>query len=341
MDDLPCKAIATEGPTIFFDPRWHGQHGIGRFAAEVTARLPRARPLGIYGRKLAPIDPLMITAALAGKRRGIYFSPGFNPPLRSPIPIAFTIHDLIHLDVPEESSTLRRLYYRYVVAPATRRAHSIFTVSDFSKARILDWSGIPAERVEVVGNGISSSFHPEGARYSPGFTYFLHVGRRVAHKNINRLLEGFRNSRAYGVHLLLFTGHADAATAACVARLGMESTVRFTGNLDDDALATVYRGAEALLFPSLYEGFGLPIIEAMACGTPVLTSNLTAMREVASSASAILVDPYRTDAIENGIDVLTENGQVRQNLITQGLLQSARFTWKETAKRISRRLLAT
>lgn len=325
---------------VFYDPRWLGQHGIGRFAAEITGRLPQAVPLQIQGKRLAPWDPAMISLALASKTTGIYFSPGFNPPLRSPIPFSFTVHDLIHLHVTEESSTLRRLFYSAIVLPASRRAHTVFTVSEFTKERILEWSGIPSDRVAVVGNGRSTAFMPEGPRHTPGYPYFLHVGRRVAHKNIPRLLQAFRDSRAGHEACLLFTGEKDAATAKCIEELGMRSSVRFTGPLSDEVLAATYRGAEALLFPSLYEGFGLPIIEAMACGTPVLTSSVTAMPEVAGHNSAVLVDPYNTDEISHGIDQLAHDGLLRMRLIDSGLARSANFTWDQTAQSISARLVS-
>lgn len=325
------------GQTVFYDPRWFGQHGIGRFAAEVTARLPRAIPLQIHGKRLALWDPAMLSLALAGKTSGIYFSPGFNPPLRSPIPFSFTVHDLIHLHVPEESSALRRLFYRSIVLPASRKAHTVFTVSEFTKERILEWSGIPADRVCVVGNGRSPAFTPEGPRHIAGRPYFLHVGRRVPHKNIPRLLKAFRESRASRETELLFTGDEDESTAKCIDKLGMGTSVGFTGPLSDDALAAVYRGAEALLFPSLYEGFGLPIIEAMACGTPVLTSNVTAMPEVTGMHGAVLVAPSNTDEIANGIDQVAYDDCLRDRLIANGLARSADFTWERTARSISAR----
>lgn len=338
MGPLSPDINTTTGQPVFYDPRWLGQHGIGRFAAEVTTRLPKAIPLQIFGRRLASWDPVMISLALAGKTAGSYFSPSFNPPLYSPIPFSFTIHDLIHLHVPDESSVLRRLFYRSVVLPASHRAHTVFTVSEFTKERILEWSGIPADKVSVVGNGRSPAFTLKGPRHASGRPYFLHVGRRVAHKNIPRLLQAFHDSRAGRETCLLFTGDPDETTANNISRLGMGDSVRFTGPLTDDELAAVYRGAVALLFPSLYEGFGLPIIEAMACGTPVLTSNITAMPEVAGTNAAVLVSPCDTDEISHGIDQIAHDEELRSRLITNGLERSAYFAWDQTTRSISTRL---
>lgn len=335
MNPLSQGIDAAASQTIFYDPRWLGQHGIGRFAAEVTARLPQAFPLQIHGKRLAPWDPAMISLALAGKTSGVYFSPGFNPPLRSPIPFAFTIHDLIHLHVPEESSPLRQLFYRSVVLPAAHRANTVFTVSEFTKERIMEWSGISADRVTVVGNGRSPAFKADGPRHKLGRPYFLHVGRRVAHKNIPRLLQAFRDSGVSRKAYLVFTGEEDETTAKCINRLGMHDSVRFAGLLSDEALAAVYRGALALLFPSLYEGFGLPIIEAMACGTPVLTSNVTAMPEVAGTHASVLVTPCDTEEISHAINRLAHDECLRRQLISNGLARSANFSWDATAKKIS------
>ena len=338
MRELLIDIDVAARQTVFYDPRWLGQHGIGRFAAEVTARLPGAIPLQIRCKRLAPWDPAMLSLALARKTSGIYFSPGFNPPLRSPIPFSFTVHDLIHLHVPEESSALRRLFYLSIVLPAARRAHTVFTVSEFTKDRILEWSGIAPEKVSVVGNGLSPAFTPEGRRHNSGRPYFLHVGRRVAHKNIPRLLQAFRDSRAGSDACLLFTGEEDEASAKCIDRLRMRNSVRFTGPLSDEELAAHYRGAVALLFPSLYEGFGLPIIEAMACGTPVLTSNVTAMPEITGTHAAVLVAPCNTDEISHGIDQIAHNESLRSRLIANGLARSLNFAWDQTARRISARI---
>ena len=294
---------------IYYDPRWSGPHGIGRFSDEVTARLPDARPLQVRTPKLSLLDPLATTWALQGLRNGVYFTPGFNAPLRAPIPFIFCIHDLIHLRFAAESTALRRAYYSLVVGPATRRAARVLTVSAFSRREILEWAGLPDEHVEVVGNGVSQAFRPDGPRHQPGYPYFLHVGRRAAHKNVERLL---------------------AAHAA--SRCGREVRLLFTGELDDGQLAAHYRGAVALAFPSLYEGFGLPIVEAMACGTPVLTSNTTAIPETAGKGNALFVDPLSVDAIAAGLDQLAEDRVLRADLSQRVLARARAFSWDRVAE---------
>ncbi len=300
---------------IHYDPRWSGRHGIGRFSDEVVSRLRDARPMRIGVGKLTLLDPLATTLAAARLRAGAYFTPGFNPPLRSPVPLVFCIHDLIHLRFALESTPARRLYYRLVVWPGAQRAARVLTVSEHSRREILEWSGLPAGRVTVVGNGVAAAFRPEGARHEPGFPYFLYVGRRAAHKNVERLL---------------------AAHAA--ARCAREIRLLFAEGLDDAQLAAHYRGAVALAFPSLYEGFGLPIVEAMACGTPVLTSTATAMPETAGEGNALFVDPLSVDAIAAGLDRLADDAALRARLRECGLLRARAFSWVEVAAKVGEAL---
>jgi len=302
---------------IHYDPRWSGPHGIGRFSDEVTARLPGAQPLRIGARRLSLLDPLATTIAVSGLRSGVYFTPGFNPPLRSPVPFVFCIHDLIHLRFAGESSALRRAYYGLVVGPAARRAARVLTVSEYSRREILEWTGLSSERVEVVGNGVSSAFRPDGPRHQPGYPYFLHVGRRALHKNVDRLV---------------------AAHAA--SRCGRDVRLLFTEQLDDAQLAAHYRGAVALVFPSLYEGFGLPVVEAMACGTPVLTSNLTALPETVGEGNALFVDPLSVEAITAGLDRLADDAALRADLRQRGLTRAAAFSWDRVAEKVGNALRA-
>jgi glycosyltransferase involved in cell wall biosynthesis len=310
---------------IHYDPRWSGPHGIGRFADEVIARLPDARPLSFQVKRLTPLDPVATALAALRLREGVYFTPGFNPPPRSHVPVVFCIHDLIHLRFAAESTPARRAYYRLIVAPAAQRAARILTVSEYSRREILDWTGLPPERVVVVGNGVTAAFTPDGPRHDPGYPYFLFVGRRAPHKNVGGLIAALAASRNDA--RLLFTGEPDGTTLDAARRHGVEARVAFTGTLDDPQLAAHYRGALALAFPSFYEGFGLPVVEAMACGTPVLTANVTAMPETAGEGNALLVDPSRVEAIAEGLDRVSGDSEERSRLRQRGLARVAQFSW--------------
>ncbi|HEY0825756.1 MAG TPA: glycosyltransferase family 1 protein [Ramlibacter sp.] len=321
-------------PLVYFDPRWSGNHGIGRFSAELQARLPGVVPLRIAGPKLSLYDPLASSLALAGLRQGCFLSPGFNPPLRSPIPFAFTIHDLVHLRVPAESSALRRLYYASIVRPATRRAWRVLTVSEHSRRDILEWAGLPPEAVHVVGNGVSPVFVPAAGGRAARAAYLLHVGRRAGHKNIGMLLRAFAASRSSRALRLVFTGEPDDATRAMAAEAGIAGRVDFAGPVDDPALLALYQRAVALVFPSLHEGFGLPIVEAMATGTPVVTSSATSMPEVAGAGNALLVDPHDCDALAAAIDRVVEDEPLWNELSARGLVRARAFSWEQVGARV-------
>jgi glycosyltransferase involved in cell wall biosynthesis len=324
-------------PPIYFDPRWNGNHGIGRFSQELQRRLPGLVPLRIAGPKLSPFDPIASSLALARCHAGCYFSPGFNPPLRSPIPFAFTIHDLVHLQVPSESSAVRRAYYRAVVRPATRKAFCILTVSEYSRREIAEWSGIDPQRIRVVGNGVSQAFVP-GPPVQAREPFFLHVGRRAGHKNIAGLLQAFSISRLPAQFHLLFTGEPDQATVSQAAAFGVADRVRFARAVDDTALLNLYHRATALVFPSLHEGFGLPIIEAMATGTPVITSTTTSMPEVAGEGNALFADPREPEQLAGAMRQLAEDRLLWNRLATRGLARSSDFTWERVCARVRRSL---
>ena len=139
-------------------------------------------------------------------RPKVYFSPGFNPPLWSPVPYVFTIHDLIHLRVPAETGLAKQSYYRLVVRPAAQRAVRVLTVSTYTQQDILDWAGLPAEQVVVVGNGVGPPFAPMGPRHAPGYPYVFYVGNRKPHKNLARLLQGLARSGSQKDVRLVLTG---------------------------------------------------------------------------------------------------------------------------------------
>lgn len=315
------------------DDRWIGPHGIGRFAREIRDRLPALRSLPALWPLLHPLDPVVLSGMLCWLCPQVYFSPGFNPPLWSPVPFVFTLHDLIHLHFPAEASLAKHVYYRLVVRPAIHRAYRVLTVSRYTKQEILAWAEVPDEHVVVVGNGVGPAFCPGGRRHAPGYPYIFYVGNYKPHKNLARLLQGFARSGLRKDVRLVLTGAPDAVLSHQITALKLQNQVVYAGQLTDTDLAAHYRGALALVCPSLYEGFGLPPLEAMACGTPVVTSNITALPEVIGDA-AVLIDPYNVEAIAWGIQCVVEDSALRQSLSDKGLVRAKQFTWEHTARRV-------
>jgi len=318
---------------IYADQRWIGNHGIGRFARHVLAGLDY-RPVALASNPAAPLDSWFLARAL-GKlaRNDLFFSPGYNTPLFCPSPFIFTIHDLSHIYCPENSSPPIRLYYAAIMRRACHRAASILTVSEFTRRQIIDWSGVPAERVFNVGCGVDPPYQPRGDSYGTSFPYVLCVSNRKRHKNEFRIVEAFAKAGLDPQIHLVLTGEPSADLMDRIEAYHIRSRIDFVGVVPEAKLPSLYRGAEALIFPSLYEGFGLPVLEAMACGTPVVTANATAMPEVAGDA-ALLVDPNSVEQIARAMEQIVSDTTLRQQLRHKGLRRAAEFSWPSTAARV-------
>jgi Glycosyltransferase len=318
---------------IYADARRIGDHGIGRFARHVLGTLDYC-PIRLETDPDSPLDPWRLSRALRTLTSDdVFFSPGYNPPLSSPAPFLITLHDLNHLDRTENSSVLKRLYYEAIVKRACHQASKVLTVSEFSRGRIIEWSGVAASKVVNVGCGVDNAFHVDGPKADYPFPYLLCVSNRRLHKNEFRTIEAFAASKTAAQLHLLFTGDPSPEIMKCVEGVKLGSRVHFAGVVPEKELPSLYRGAQGLIFASLYEGFGLPAVEAMACGIPVIASNTTALPEVAGDA-ALLVDPMSVEEIADAIGRLAADDSLRQILRERGLERSAKFTWAGTAARV-------
>ena len=264
---------------VLCDGCWKGTHGIGRFSSEVLSGIPGAR---VFDRGksllLSPADPFWIEWQIARNRPRVYFTPGFNPPLKTRCPFVVTVHDLIHLKIPEERSLVKQVYYEAILKPALTRAERVLTVSEFSRRTILEWSGLEPERVVVLGCGVGSSFSPKGSRWDPGYPYCLYVGNHKGHKNVEFLLTAFSRTNANSSFRLVLTGHPAPTLQKFVHQHRIEDRTVFLGQVGESDLPALYRGAKALVFPSRYDGFGLPVLEAMACKVPVIAARIPPYR---------------------------------------------------------------
>jgi glycosyltransferase involved in cell wall biosynthesis len=317
---------------VLYDARWVGPHGIGRFAGELLGRLPSMIPFQSARRPWHPLDPVLLTGSLCFHRPRLFFSPGYNSPVPYFGAFVFTLHDLNHLRVPANSNPAKRAYYEHIIRPACHRAAFVLTVSEYSKREITDWAKVKEEKVINVGNGVGMPFTAAGPKHDPGYPYLLYVGSRKPNKNIPRLLKAYSMSGVGKDVRLVLSGQADERTLKQAEQLGLNGSVMFSDSFADEDLSSVYRGAVGFVFPSLYEGFGLPPLEAMACGVPVLSSNVCSIPEVLGNAG-LLVDPCDIEAIADGIRRLVQDSTLRGDLRQRGLLRAKLFSWEETAKK--------
>jgi glycosyltransferase involved in cell wall biosynthesis len=315
-----------------YDYRWSGRHGIGRFAEELSRRLSPVKILA-NGKPVSPIDSIKLFFTLIFNRKFWFFSPGYNGPLFSFVPYVITLHDLNHIDRFENSSLLKKIYYKIILKRICWRASAVITVSDYSKGRIIKWLGCSEDKIFNVGNGVSCHFSQHGEGPDFNFKYILCVSNRKGHKNEKGALHGFLNSNLPNDIKLVFTGIEGGVIKTEIEKLNAQDRVYFTGKVSDAELSNLYRGALCLLFPSFYEGFGLPIVEAFACGTPVITSNLTSMPEIAGNA-ALLINPNDIADITAAIMQLYNSPALRAELAQRGLMRVKDFSWDAVAERV-------
>ena len=317
---------------VLYDARWIGNHGIGRFADELGRRLSGLSLFQRARRPWHPFDPILLGSELWGRNADLFFSPGYNSPVGWPGRFVFTLHDLNHLNVSDNSSAVKRAYYRYVIRPACRKATFVLTVSEYSRREIANWANVGEEKIINVRNGVGPPFGAHGRKYDPGYPYLLYVGSRKPHKNLPRLLQAYALSGIAKELPLVISGAQDQKTMADIRRLKLSRHVIFLPLDSTELLAEAYRGATGFLFPSLYEGFGLPPLEAMASGVPVLTSNVCSLPEVAGDA-AVRVNPLNVEEIAEGIRLIVNDSELRDRLRDRGPRQAHKFSWEETARR--------
>jgi glycosyltransferase involved in cell wall biosynthesis len=260
-----------------------------------------------------------------------------------------TIHDTTLWMFPRYHPRRRLLAMRPLIPLAARRAAAIIAVSAATRRDLLRILKVPEHKVHVIHEAPGRQFRPLAgtealervrAHYGLPASFVLYVGTIEPRKNLPRLLRAFQLVRQQGfpTHALVLVGHRgwkDAAVMRMVEDLELDGTVRLLGYVPTDDLVALYNLAEVLAFPSLYEGFGLPVVEAMACGTPVLTSPRGSLAEVAGDA-AEFVDPLDVESIGDGLRRLLSDSNRRAELRATGLARAARFRWDETAARTRR-----
>ncbi len=278
--------------------------------------------------------------------------PYWGPPLRSPVPLVVTIHDLTTLLVPQYNHGAKARLYNALVSAAARGAGHILTDSFSSKLDIMDHLGIPEQDVTAVYLGVGPQFRPPAsggdsslvdmavvAKYDLPESYVLYLGGYETHKNVINLLHAYTYvAQALGNdYPLVLAGKKPESESAnfpdyddMIARSGLSKYVRWIGYVDEEDKPLLYRNAEAFVFPSRREGFGLPPLEAMACGTPVIVSDSSSLPEIVGPAGFV-IDPDDVRGMAGAIiSVLTED-YLSADMRRQGPIQAAKFKWETTA----------
>jgi glycosyltransferase involved in cell wall biosynthesis len=270
-------------------------------------------------------------------------SPFFVPRRLAPFGRVLTLHDMVPFVYPETHARLTNLLFRRYIPRSLRFVDQIITDSESSQRDIVRFLRFPSERVTAIPIGVASRFAPAGAdechrvrqRLGLPGDYILTVGSLSPRKNLETLFAAFKELRRRGrPHPLVVVGPTAWKSAGIFRQLrtlGIESDVLLTGFVSDDDLPALYSGAAAFAFPSLYEGFGLPPLEAMACGTPVVTSNNSSLPEVVGDAG-LLVDPLDVEALASALDRLLTDPELSSRLIRRGIARSKTFTWERTAR---------
>jgi len=358
---------------IAFDARKLHDYGIGTYVRNVLKQLARQDQVNEYvvicrladsglaaelgpnftavpddSRPYSVAEQVSVPLDLRRHKVDLFHEPHYVLSPFVPCPAVVTIHDCIHLRFPQYlPNKLAHAYARTFLWIATHLADRIITVSEASKRDILQYFSIPPEKIEVIYNGIDERFWiPPGdedmervrQRYQLTDPFILYAGNIRPHKNLERLIDAFQQLRREGFDQLKLLIIGDeiskyATLRRAVHRHKLHKHVRFLGFVPDQTLAALYRLAAVFVFPSLYEGFGLPPLEAMASGTPVVTSNVSSLPEVAGDA-ALLVDPYDTEAIAGAVRMVLTDEALRADLRARGLARAREFSWSRAAERV-------
>jgi len=306
----------------------------------VRSRLPLENPLAriAWEQSLFPLELRRRRATLVHGLVNVL-------PLTAPCPGVVTVHDLAFVRTPATMRPLKRFYLTALCRASVQRAAHVIAVSNQTAADLQHFWGTPPDRISVVHNGVASRFTPRCAEEQAAFRqrcglparYLFYLGTLEPRKNLEQLVRAFARWRTatatHDVKLVLAgaKGWHYAAIFRTVEALGLAEQVIFPGFIPEDALPDWYAAATAFVYPSLLEGFGLPVLEAMACGAPVVCSRAPGLSEVAGDA-ALTFPPRDEAALTAALEMVVNQPVVRQELAARGRVQAARFTWRRSAE---------
>ena len=324
------------------------------------AQPSRWDPTALAGEKVqvvdAPISPFSLRQQWAIprilRRLGVdlYHSPYYLMPYRPGLPTVVTMYDLIPLLFPQYVSPPARLLFRWMTALALRTASHVIVISQATRRDLLTFYHLPTQKVTAIPLAADPAFHPQPPaevervrrQYALPENYLLYLGINKPHKNLAQLIDAFSRIT---FHVSRLTFHASRFTLIIagawdsrypeprqqVEALGLENVVRFLGPVPEADLPALYSGATLFVFPSLYEGFGLPVLEAMACGVPVICSNTSSLPEIAGQAT-IMVNPLDVEGLAAAMERVLGDQALQEEMIGKGMMQSGTFSWERTAR---------
>lgn len=278
----------------------------------------------------------------------LYHATDFTlPPTLPKTKTILTVHDLSFVRSPDTLPITLKTYLDRTVPYSVKRADHVLADSQATKDDLIDLYGTPPEKITVLLSGVDANFQPIKdkdkiqairAKYKiPDRPYIFSIGTVQPRKNYPRLIQALHQlgDEFSEVNLVIAGGKGwlENPIYETIRQLGMENRVIFTGFADDADIPTLYSAAALTAYPSLYEGFGFPIVESMACGTPVLTSHVSSMPEVAGDA-ALMIDPFDIEAMVDGLRVLLTDDTLRKTLIERGFQQAKKFTWEKAANEL-------
>ncbi len=272
----------------------------------------------------------------------VYHSPYYLMPYRTALPTLLTFYDIIPLRFPQTVPARAKLLFRLAATLALRASDHVATISNAARSDLVGCFRIPASKVSVTPLAASSRYQPQPAnevgrvrqKYHLPDQFLLYLGINKPHKNLPALIDAYAQMASRHAPPLVIAGAWDSRypqPKQHAARLQLGDAVRFLGPVNERDLPALYSAATLFVFPSLYEGFGLPVLEAMACGTPVACSNTPGLAEVAGDA-ALLFDPLSVTEIRNAMTELIEDSRQRARRAEQGLARAALYSWQATAE---------
>jgi len=314
----------------------------GRWQKRVDSRfgfLPGAIWIQTRGKKM-----------ILGDRVNAFWATAHVLPLGLPPAIrkVLLVHDVVWVRYPETMATYTRMVHRLLAGRSVREAETIIAVSESTKRDLVALLDVPAHKVKTIHHGVSSLFRPHdvvvarkyiAAKYGVSETYICAVGTVEPRKNLSMLVEavGILRKRAYFPFQLVIAGGKgwkNSAVHRSVLRAALsEDNVKFLGFVPEEDLPLLYSGASVFVFPSIYEGFGLPLVEAMACGAPIVASNVSSIPEVVLDAG-LLVPPHDPEAFAQAILRVLNDCDLRSSLITKGIERARHFRWDKAAREV-------